>query len=59
MSAILIVPLGVSLELAQIWVPGRLFSATDLGANIVGSFCGAVGGRHLRSTFSGSFEVDI
>lgn len=59
MSAILMVPLGVSLEFAQIWVPGRLFSASDLGANIVGAVCGAICGRYLRSNFSGSFEVDI
>ena len=58
MSAILMAPLGVSLEFAQIWVPGRLFSATDLGANIVRAFCGAVCGRYLRSNFSGSFEVE-
>ena len=57
MSAILMVPLGVSLKFAQIWVPGRLFSATDLGANIVGAFCGTVCGRYLRANFSGSSEV--
>ena len=57
-SAILMVPFGVSLEFAQILVPGRLFSVTDLGANIVGVLCGVACGRYLRSNFSGSFEVD-
>ena len=56
-SAIFVIPLGVSLEFAQIFVPGRLFSALDLGANIVGAFCGTVCGRYLRSRFFGSFEV--
>jgi hypothetical protein len=58
MSAILMVPLGVSLEFAQIWVPGRLFSAADLGANIFGAFCGAVCGKYLRSIFTGSSEIE-
>ena len=57
-SAILMVPLGVSLEFAQIWVPGRLFSAPDLGANIVGAFCGTVCGKYLRSNFSKSSQIE-
>lgn len=50
-SAIIMVPFGVSLEFAQILVPGRLFSLTDLGANIFGVFCGLICGKFLRSNF--------
>ena len=50
-SAIIMVPFGVSLESAQILVSGRFFSVTDLGANIFGVFWGAVCGRYLKFIF--------
>jgi len=51
MAAILMIPLGVSLEFAQLWVPGRIFSVADLSANILGASCGAVCGKYLRPNF--------
>ena len=48
--ALLMVPLGIALEFAQILVPGRLFSLTDMGANTFGVFLGMVFGRYLSST---------
>jgi VanZ family protein len=35
-SALLMFPLGIGLEIAQIFVPGRFFSPMDIGANSVG-----------------------
>ena len=50
-SAFLMFPLGVGLEVAQNLVPGRFFSITDMMANASGVFLGVLFGKYLRSVF--------
>ena len=51
-SASLMLPLGIGLELAQIVVPGRVFSLIDVGANSVGVILGLFCSRLWRSSLS-------
>lgn len=50
-SALLMFPLGVGLEVAQNFVPGRFFSITDMMANSFGVFLGILFGKYLKSAF--------
>jgi len=50
-SALLMIPLGIGLEFGQHFVPSRVFSVTDMGANACGALVGIVCGLYLRSTF--------
>lgn len=50
-SAFLMIPLGVGLEVAQNLVPGRFFSITDMMANSFGAFLGILFGKYLNSGF--------
>ena len=50
-SALLMFPLGVGLEVAQSFVPGRFFSITDMMANSFGVFLGILLGKYLKSAF--------
>lgn len=50
-SALLMIPLGIVLEVGQYLVPARFFSITDMAANACGALVGIVCGLYLRSTF--------
>ena len=50
-SALLMIPLGIVLEVGQYLVPARIFSITDMAANACGALVGIVCGLYLRSTF--------
>ena len=49
--ACLMFPLGLALEFAQIFFPGRLFSVFDIGANGFGVLFGTICGRYLGQIF--------
>ena len=51
-SGLLMLPLGIGLELAQIAVPGGVFSPMDVGANSVGMILGLSCAKFLRSSLS-------
>ena len=50
--ALLMLPLGVGLEIAQIAVPGRVFSAMDVGANSAGAIMGLSCAKFLKASLS-------
>ena len=50
-SALLMIPLGIGLEFGQHFVPARVFSIIDMGANACGVLVGIVCGLYLRSAF--------
>ena len=50
-SALLMIPLGVGLEVAQHFVPDRFFSTADMMANSFGALLGILFGKYLRSAF--------
>ena len=55
--ACLMFPLGLALEFAQFFLPGRLFSVFDIGANGLGVLFGTICGRYVGANFSWSFNV--
>ncbi len=50
-GACLMLPMGIALEYAQGFVPGRLFSISDMIANAIGVILGVTLGRYLKSRF--------
>jgi VanZ family protein len=54
--ALMLVPLGVSLEFLQTLVPGRCFSVADMTANTTGVIFGILLGRYLIPHFSGRLQ---
>jgi VanZ family protein len=51
-SALLMFPLGIGLEIAQTVIPGRVFSLMDIGADSVGVILGLVCAKFLKSCLS-------
>ena len=47
--SLLMILLGIGLEFAQSFVPGRLFSIWDMVANSLGASTGILGGMHIRT----------
>lgn len=50
-SSITLVLLGISLEIGQMYVPGRMFSLADVGANTTGVFLGFSTGKWCHDPF--------
>jgi VanZ family protein len=51
-GAALMIPLGIGLEIAQNFIPGRFFSIFDMIVNTIGVFCGLFLVKYLRHTRS-------
>jgi len=51
--------LGILLETAQLYVPGRTLSVADISMNTLGVILGIFGGDRLRHTFliNGNFHL--
>lgn len=49
--------LGCILEIGQMYVPGRMFSSADMGANAAGVFIGFPLGKRCRSRFWRALSV--
>ncbi len=53
LGACFMIPMGVILEFAQSFVPGRFFSVYDMAANTTGVILGIGLGRYLKLRFFG------
>jgi len=57
LSSIALVFLGVGLEIGQMYVPGRMFSLADIGANTTGVFLGFSTGKRCYDKFWDLFSL--
>ncbi len=51
-GAALMIPLGIGLEIAQNFIPGRFFSIFDMAINTIGVLCGIFLVKYFRQTRS-------
>jgi len=58
LSSIALVFLGISLEIGQMYVPGRMFSLADIGANTTGVFLGFSTGKRCYDKFWQLFSLE-